>query len=118
MKIIPVIVSTVLLVAAIILSFTVSINGEKMLTKKNTIVLEYVNKSDLALKAGDINSALKYAKLAISADPSNDKGFTSYNNAIEAKYKPADTTKATDTTPPPAAPAPEAPSDQGSSMGC
>lgn len=118
MKIVPVIVSTGLLVAAIILSFAVSINGEKMLVKQKAIVSEYISKSDKALSGGDISAALKYAKLAIGADPSSSQAFTSYDNAMEAKYKPvvSETTKTT--MPPATKPAPQMPSDQGSSMGC
>jgi len=118
MKIAPIIVGTALLIAAVILSLVASNNGEKILAKKNALASEYVSKSDAALKNGDIASALKYGKLAISADPSNQKGFTCYNNAMEKKYKPA-VVPTTETTQVPQNPTPqEMPSDAGSSMGC
>lgn len=115
MKFLSMIVGAVLLVAAIVLSFVSANNGKNIIASKQKITTEYVKKSDTALENGDISSALKYAKLAISVDPSSKKGYICYNNAIEAKYKPA----AQETSVPATqAPAPAATEDDSVDLGC
>jgi len=115
MKFLSMTVGAVLLVAAIVLSFIASSNGENILANQQKITTEYVNKSNGALENGDISSAVKYAKLAISANPKGKAGFDVYQKAMEAKYKPA-----VQETPAPVAPTPtpDASADDGDDMGC
>ena len=109
------IVGAGLLVAAIVLSVVVSSSGEKIIANQQKITTEYVNKSDTALENGDISSAMKYAKLAISTNPKGKGGFNAYNNAMEAKYKPA----IQDATAPVAqTPAPDTAADDSADLGC
>ena len=114
MKFLSMIVGAGLLVAAIVLSFVVSSNGENIIANQQKITTEYVNKSDAALENGDISSALKYAKLAISANPKGTAGFDAYNKAMEAKYKPAVQETAAPVAPTPA----PAAADDSADMGC
>ncbi|WP_331774399.1 hypothetical protein [Sulfurospirillum sp. 1612] len=113
MKFLSMIVGAGLLVAAIVLSFVVSSNGETIIANQKKLTTEYVSKSDTALQNGDISSALKYAKLAISANPKGTAGFDAYNKVMEAKYKPA-----TQETAAPVAPAPDMSEDDSADMGC
>ncbi len=118
MKIIPVAVGVVLLIAAIVLSFVSANNGAKILVKQDIVVMKYVNESDKSLKSGDINGALKYAKLAIQANPQGKKGYICYTNAMVAKYKPAKTQSTTaPVAPTQKKPATQPASDEGS-FGC
>jgi len=84
---IPAVVGAVLLVFAVTLSVVSnkSSNAAKLRTQK--IVLKYKKLSDDALKMGDTTKALKFAKLAIGANPSGKIGYVCYTNAISAKYK-------------------------------
>ena len=90
MNIISSVVGTALLIAAFTLSYLASNNGEALLEKQNTIVMKYVSESNEALEAEEIKEAIKYAKLAIKTDPKNKIGYKAYENAMELKYKPAD----------------------------
>jgi len=115
MKFLSMTVGAILLVAAIVLSFLASTNGKNIIANQQKITTEYVNKSNGALENGDIGSAVKYAKLAISANPKGKAGFNSYQKAMEAKYKPA----AQETTAPVApTPVPDTSADDGDDMGC
>jgi len=89
LKVISAIVGIVLLLAALVLSY-LSSNGEVMLAKQDAKIMEYVVKSQEALKDEDVMEALKYAKLAIIVDPTNRKGFKAYEAAVELKYKPTE----------------------------
>ncbi len=88
MKLISATVGVILLIAALLLSYLASSNGEAMLAKKDAKVVEYVNKSKEALAVENIESALKYAKLAIEVDPKNNKAFQAYDAVLKFKYKP------------------------------
>ena len=88
MKLISATVGVILLIAALLLSYLASSNGEAMLAKKDAKVVEYVNKSKEALTEENIESALKYAKLAIEVDPKSYKGFQAYDAVLKFKYKP------------------------------
>ena len=119
MKFLSVIVGTGLLVAAIVLSFVVSSNGQNIIANQQKITTQYVNKSNTALASGDIGSAVKYAKLAISANPKGKAGFDAYTKAIAKK---CEVTGVATTHPEPApaapAPAPAATTDDSAMMGC
>ncbi len=86
MKTLSIIVGLMLLAAASVLSYVSANNGSKMLENKETIVIQYVDASEEALEDEDISKALKYAKLAIQADPKDRRGFLSYEKAMDAKY--------------------------------
>ena len=118
MKFLSMIVGTGLLVAAIVLSFVVSSNGKNIIANQQKITTEYVNKSNTALASGDISSAVKYAKFAISANPKGKAGFVAYTKAIAKKCEV--TGVATTPAPAPAAPvpAPAATTDDSAMMGC
>ncbi len=109
MKIISIIVGLVLLGAAAALSYVSANNGAKMLAKRDAIVMKYINLSDNALEDEDIKGAIKYAKLAIQADPKSKKGYICYSNAMEEKYQNSGDSENSDT--------PQAGSDDAS-MGC
>jgi len=117
MKFLSMTVGAILLVAAIVLSFLVSTNGKNIIANQQKITTEYVSKSDMALKNGDINSAIKYAKLAIAANPKGKAGFDAYQKAMEAKYKPSvqETTVPEEQAP---AATPDNSDDGGDDMGC
>lgn len=91
MKIISATVGVILLIAAVLLSYLSSTNGEAMLAKKDAKVVEYVTKSKEALKVEDVAGAQKYAKLAIETDPKSYKGFQAYDKVLKFKYKPQET---------------------------
>jgi len=86
MKTLSIIVGLMLLAAASALSYVSANNGAKMLENKETVVIQYVDASEEALEDEDISKALKYAKLAIQADPKDRRGFISYERAMDAKY--------------------------------
>lgn len=88
MKIISSIVGAALLIAALILSFQTSKNGEEMKANKDVIMTKYIAESDKALSTGDVNVAIKFAKMAIQFDPNSKKGFDAYEKIMEVKYKP------------------------------
>jgi hypothetical protein len=102
-------VGLVLLIAATVLSYVSANSGAKMLAKKDAIVMKYVNASDTALEDEDIKGAIKYAKMAIQADPKSKKGYICYTNAMEEKYQTSGDSENSDT--------PQA-SAGDSSMGC
>ncbi len=102
-------VGAILLIAASALSYFSATSGKKMLEKKDAIVMKYVNASDTALEDEDIKNAIKYAKLAIQADPKSKKGYVCYANAMEEKYQSSGDGENSDT--------PQASSDSAD-MGC
>ena len=102
-------VGIVLLIAATVLSYVSANSGAKMLAKKDAIVMKYVNASDAALEDEDIKGAIKYAKMAIQADPKSKKGYVCYTNAMEEKYQSTGDSENSDT--------PQASGDD-TSMGC
>jgi len=75
-------VGLLLLITASGLSYFAMHNGEKMLIKKDALVMKYVNASDSALENENVQDAIKYAKLAIQADPKSKKGYVCYSNAL------------------------------------
>jgi len=85
MKIISAIVGLVLLLASLVLAY-LSSNVEQMDKNKEAIVLKYVNNSTTALEDENYKAAIKFAKLAIIADPKNKAGFKAYEAIMEAKY--------------------------------
>jgi len=87
MQKLSIIVGAILLISASILSYVSANNGAKMLAKKDAIVMKYVDASDAALEDEDIKHAIKYAKLAIQADPKSPKGYVCYKNAMDEKYQ-------------------------------
>ena len=87
MKVISAIVGIVLLSASLILAYLSNNHANEMIVKKDAIVMKYVNDSDKALKSGDIKGAIKFAKLAIKADPNSKKGYICLENAYTKKYK-------------------------------
>jgi hypothetical protein len=113
MKLISGSVGAVLLLVAIVLSFISFNNGSAAIARQNSIVAKYVKQSDDKLASGDIQGAISAAKLAIKANPENNAGYTSYQNALKAEYQPAQTS----TPLPTPAPAPAAASSDDS-MGC
>ncbi len=110
------IVGAVLLVAAFVLSYASYTKGEAMMAKKEALVMKYVKASDDALAKSDIKGAIKYAKMAIEADPKDKKGYVCYNNALVAKYKPVKAESSGEEAPKKEAPAPSEEDD--SLLGC
>jgi Tfp pilus assembly protein PilF len=113
MKPISGLVGAVLLVAAIILSYVSTHHAGAMLAKQNALVTKYVNVSKNSLANGDIATAIKNAKMAIQANPENNAGYKSYENALKAKYQPTGSA-----APAQAAPAPSSSDSSDDSMGC
>jgi Tfp pilus assembly protein PilF len=115
---IPATVGAILLVFAVVLSVASTKSGEAQKVRVKTIVLKYKNLSDTALKNGDTIKAVKYAKLAIAADPNGKLGYACLSNAISSKYKSA--APATNATPASTATNANAPSasDSSSDLGC
>ncbi len=103
-------VGIVLLLASLALSYISANNGAKMMAKRDAMVMKYVNLSDSALEDEDIKGAIKYAKMAIQADPKNKKGYVCYTNAMEEKYQSSGESENSDT--------PQASGDDDASMGC
>ena len=90
MKVISAIVGIVLLGASFILASLASSNATEMIEKKDAIVMKYIEQSNVAVENEDTKSALKFAKLAIQADPKSKKAFKAYEAIVEAKYKPSE----------------------------
>jgi len=90
MKLISSIVGVVLLSASIALAYLANTNAQKVMASKNLIVEKYVKNSTDALATQDIKGAVKFAKLAIAADPKNKAGFKALEAVYEVKYKPAE----------------------------
>ena len=109
MRTLSIIVGLALLVAASVLAYVSANSGTEMLAKKEAIVIQYVDASEEALDDEDISKALKYAKLAIQANPKDRRGFISYENAMDAKYE-VDSEEGSDT--------PTAEGSDESMMGC
>jgi len=109
MQKLSILVGIVLLIAASALSYFSATDGKKMLEKKDAIVMKYVDASDSALEDEDIKNAIKYAKLAIQADPKSKKGYVCYTNAMEEKYQSSGDSENSDT--------PQA-SEDSADMGC
>ena len=89
MKIIQAIVGIALLSAAFGLAYLSKNNAEHLINNKNRIVTQYVTQSNKALENEDLKSAIKFAKLAIAADPNNKVGFKALEDIFEIKYKPS-----------------------------
>lgn len=84
---VPAVVGAILLVFAIILSVVSNGNANVQKQRVQKIVLKYKQLSDAALKNGDTTKAIKFAKLAISADPSGKLGYVCLSNAVSSQYK-------------------------------
>jgi Tfp pilus assembly protein PilF len=85
MRTISIIIGAILLTVALILSF-LSSDKDVMLTKQNTLMLEYIKKSSTALENGDTHNAISLAKKAIQANPNDNRGFEAYKSAIKIKF--------------------------------
>ncbi len=109
MKKLSILVGALLLIAASALSYFSAKNGKIMLKKRDAIVMKYVNASDAALEDEDIKNAIKYAKMAIQANPKSKKGYICYTNAMEEKYQSSGDSENSDT--------PQASTDSAD-MGC
>ena len=116
------VVGIVLIVAAGLVA-SLSASKEDILKSKKIICEKYVKNAQQALKSGDFKSALKFAKLAIKADPENKAGFKVLTQIADAKCK-ASMPAVTKTTVTPAAkpakeatPAKPAPAEE-EEMGC
>jgi len=99
MKVISAIVGLVLLGASFTLAYLSNNNAEQMNKNKEAIVMKYVSDSTTALEEGDFKVAIKFAKLAIAADPKSKSGFKAYDAIMEAKYKPSEDETSTQTAP-------------------
>ena len=111
MKKISAIVGIVLILAAVTLSIVSLKSGKAQLSVQKSIVTKYINLSTSDLANNNIQGALQNAKLAIQANPMDNAGFISYQNALKLKYQPNG-----QSSQPAAAPAPSSSSDD--SMGC
>jgi len=109
MQKLSILVGAILLISASALSYFSATNGKEMLEKRDAMVMKYVNASDAALEDEDIKNAIKYAKLAIQANPKSKKGYACYTNAMEEKYQSSGDSENSDT--------PQANSDN-EDMGC
>jgi len=86
-NIIPAVVGAVLLIFAVALSVVSSKTSDAAKLRIQKVVLKYKKLSDDALKMGDTEKALRFAKLAIGANPSGKIGYACYTNAMSSKYK-------------------------------
>lgn len=93
MKVISSVVGAALLLAALILAYQSSKNGEAMKAGKEVIMTQYITASDKALAEGDFQGALKFAKQAIQFDSNSKDGFNQYEKIMELQYKPATVVK-------------------------
>ena len=99
MKVISAIVGIILLGASFTLAYLSNSNAEQMIKNKDAIVMKYVGDSSTALEEGNFKVAIKFAKLAIAADPKSKKGFKAYDAIMEAKYQPSENTTSTQVAP-------------------
>ena len=114
---VPAVVGAVLLVFAILLSVVSNGNANARKQRVQKIVLKYKQLSDEALKNGDTDKAMKFAKLAIEADPNGKIGYACLSNAMSSKYKSAAPVANQTTTVAPAnAPAPDSSGEDD--LGC
>jgi|GEM_PF-2615594 len=88
MKVVSAGVGAALLTASLVLAYLSNSNAEKMIANQDAIVMKYINDSTKALESDNISGAIKFAKMAIVADPKSKIGFKAYEKAIELKYKP------------------------------
>jgi len=112
------VVGIVLIVAAGLVA-SLSASKEDILKSKKIICEKYVKNAQQALKSGDFKSALKFAKLAIKADPENKAGFKILAQIADAKCKASMPAAAKTNAPAakPSAPAKPAPAEE-EEMGC
>jgi len=113
MKIISAIVGLVLLGASFTLAYLANNNAQEMQKNQSAIVMKYVSDSSSALEKGDYKVAIKFAKLAIAADPKSKEGFKAYDAVMQAKYQPSQNSMA-----PAAATVPAAEEEEEEDMGC
>ena len=113
MKVISAIVGLVLLGASFTLAYLSNSNVEQMNKNKEAIVMKYVSDSTVALEEGNYKVAIKFAKLAIAADPKSKVGFKAYELIMETKYKPSENSESIQT-----APAAQEDEDEEEDMGC
>jgi hypothetical protein len=90
MKVVSAGVGGALLSASLVLAYLSNNNAEQMIENQNAIVMKYVDDSTKSLQSENISGAIKFAKMAIVADPKNKAGFKAYEKAMELKYKPKD----------------------------
>ncbi len=114
---VPAVVGAVLLAFAILLSVVSHDNANAQKQRVQKIVLKYKQLSDKALKDGNTDSAIKFAKLAIGANPNGRIGYICLNNAMSSKYKSTTSVaNQTTTTSPANAPIPNSSSEDD--LGC
>ena len=99
MKVISAIVGLILLGASFTLAYLSNNNAEQMIQNKQAIVMKYVSDSTIALEEGNYKVAIKFAKLAIAADPKSKVGFKAYELIMETKYKPSENSAPTQVAP-------------------
>jgi len=114
MKVISAIVGLILLGASFTLAYLSNNNAEQMIQNKQAIVMKYVSDSTSALENSNYKDAIKFAKLAIAADPKAKDGFKAYEAIMKAKYKPSQDS----TTQAPVAPAAVEEEEEAPDMGC
>lgn len=115
---VPAVVGAVLLVFAILLSVVSNGNANAQKQRVQKIVLKYKKLSDEALKNGDADKAMKFAKLAIEADPSGKIGYACLSNAMSSKYKSAAPAAAQPATKVAPANAPSPDNSEDDELGC
>jgi hypothetical protein len=114
MKVISAIVGLVLLTASFTLAYLSNNNAQQMIENKQAIVMKYVNDSASALEEENFKEAIKFAKLAIAADPKSKDGFKAYEEVMKVKYKPSEES----TTQTPTAPEAQEEDEEEEDMGC
>ena len=114
MKVISAIVGLILLGASFTLAYFANNNAEQMIKNKQAIVMKYCGDSNTALENNNFKEAIKFAKLAIAADPKAKDGFKAYEKVMKAKYKPSQDS----TTQAPVAPAAVEEEEEAPDMGC
>ena len=113
MKVISAIVGLILLGASFTLAYLSNNNAEQMIQNKQAIVMKYVSNSTSALENSNYKEAIKFAKLAIAADPKAKDGFKAYEAVMQVKYKPSQNSTTTAV-----APAAVEEEDEEEDMGC
>jgi len=88
MKAISGIVGLVLILAAVVI-VVLSTSKETYAEKQAAIVQKYVDLANEALMNDNYKGALKFAKMAIEADPTNNNGFKIYESVMNLKYQSA-----------------------------
>lgn len=113
MKKIFISVGLLVILAAVALYIVTIKNDKAQIAMKRALVVKYVNLSASDLATNNIQGAIQSAKLAIQANPMNNAGFISYQNALKIKYQPKNSYSQ-----PAASATPAQSSSSNDSMGC